>query len=125
MNTCPTCGGFNFVQWAHDMDERIRQAHDLSREGEAVSMDEAAQMLRIGKTKFEELVATGEIPHLTIGTRKLIRRSALEEYLRNQEIGGPAWQEKQGSIVDEVFRTRTGTGRSTSAKTAASKPRSR
>jgi excisionase family DNA binding protein len=124
MNVCPTCGRFNLVEWAQDISEELRQGHESPQEGVAVSIDEAARLLGIRKTKFLELVAAGEIPVVKIGTRTVVRRSALEEYLRGHETGGPAWQSSQESIVHDVFGSRTARAPSTNGRMAASKRRS-
>lgn len=47
----------------------------------AVSPGEAARMLGLGKTKLYELLAANEITSIKIGTRRLIRVSAIEEFL--------------------------------------------
>lgn len=51
----------------------------------AVSPAEGAQMLGLGKTKFYELLASNEITSVKIGTRRLIRVSVLEEWLKARE----------------------------------------
>lgn len=46
-----------------------------------VSLDDAADMLAVGKRKVEELVAKGEIDTVTIGRRRLVPVVALTEYV--------------------------------------------
>ncbi len=61
---------------------------DQARRGPlAVSPAEAAQMLGLGRTKFYELMGANEIASMKIGTRRLIRVSALEDWLAAQEAG--------------------------------------
>jgi excisionase family DNA binding protein len=45
------------------------------------SVEEAAQLLGIGRTFMFELVATGQVASLKIGKRRKIPRSALDEYV--------------------------------------------
>lgn len=43
--------------------------------------DTAARLIGIGRTKFFELLRSGEIQSVTIGGRRLIRHTDLEEFL--------------------------------------------
>jgi excisionase family DNA binding protein len=45
------------------------------------SVEEAAQLLGIGRTFMFQLVATGEISSLKIGKRRKIPREALDQYI--------------------------------------------
>ena len=47
----------------------------------AVAPAEAARMLGLGKTKLYELMAANELASIKIGTRRLIRVSAIEAFL--------------------------------------------
>ena len=47
----------------------------------AVSPGEAAQLLGLGRTKLYELIAANELASVKIGARRLIRISAIEEFL--------------------------------------------
>jgi len=51
----------------------------------AVSPDEAAAMLSLGRTKLYELLAANEITSAKIGTRRLIRVAELEAWLAARE----------------------------------------
>lgn len=51
----------------------------------AVSPAEAAQMLGVGRTFLYSLLSANEITSVKIGTRRLIRVSVLEEWLKAQE----------------------------------------
>jgi excisionase family DNA binding protein len=46
-----------------------------------VSVDQAATVVGIGKSKLYELLLSGELKSLKIGRRRLIRMSALEEFV--------------------------------------------
>jgi excisionase family DNA binding protein len=50
----------------------------------AVAPADAARMLGLGKTKLYELMAINEITSIKIGTRRLIRISAIEAFLDRQ-----------------------------------------
>jgi len=50
----------------------------------AVGYSEAASLLSIGERTLRELVYTGEIPSLRVGTRRLIRMADLEAYVAAQ-----------------------------------------
>ena len=50
----------------------------------AVAPAEAARMLGLGRTKLYELMAANEITSIKIGTRRLIRVSAIEAFLDRQ-----------------------------------------
>ena len=45
-----------------------------------VSVAEAAHRLGIGKTKLNELIASGELPSVVLGRRRLLRPVDLETY---------------------------------------------
>jgi excisionase family DNA binding protein len=47
----------------------------------AYSVEQAAELLGIGRTFMFQLVATGEIESLKIGKRRLITRDALHGYI--------------------------------------------
>lgn len=51
----------------------------------AYSIDQAAARLGVGKTKFEELVAAGQIKTFKVGRRRLVSRTALEAFITKQE----------------------------------------
>ncbi|NKY99144.1 helix-turn-helix domain-containing protein [Nocardiopsis alborubida] len=51
----------------------------------AYSVEEAAQALSLGQTTVKKLIATGRLPSVRVGRRRLIPRSALEDYV-NQLI---------------------------------------
>jgi excisionase family DNA binding protein len=47
-----------------------------------LTMMEAAAQLRLGRTQTYELVMGGRIPSVTIGRRRLVVRTGLEEFIR-------------------------------------------
>ena len=50
----------------------------------AISPAEAARLVGLGKTKLYEVMGTGELPFLKIGTRRLIRVTDLEAWIERQ-----------------------------------------
>lgn len=46
-----------------------------------LSVDSAAQLMGIGRTKAYEMVKCGQLPLVRIGTRVLIPREALEDWI--------------------------------------------
>ena len=51
----------------------------------AVSPREAARILGCGSTKFYELLTSGEIKSFHLGRRRLIRLSAIDEWIKMRE----------------------------------------
>ncbi|MGC1239897.1 MAG: helix-turn-helix domain-containing protein [Acidimicrobiales bacterium] len=48
-----------------------------------LTMVETASMLRLGRTQTYELVMRGSIPSVTIGRRRLVLRTGLEEFIHD------------------------------------------
>ena len=48
------------------------------------SQTEAGKMLAIGKTKLGELISSGQIETVRIGTRRLVRISSLKRLVGNE-----------------------------------------
>jgi len=51
----------------------------------AVSPDEAARLAGIGRTTLYAALATGDLPSIKIGTRRLIRVDAIRDWLARKE----------------------------------------
>lgn len=49
-----------------------------------LTIDETCDLLGIGRSFFYRLMNRGEIPRAKIGTRVIIRREDVDEYLRSQ-----------------------------------------
>ena len=47
-------------------------------------VEEAAALLRIGRSKLYLLIAAGEIPSVTIGTARRIPQAALEQWIKER-----------------------------------------
>jgi excisionase family DNA binding protein len=52
-----------------------------------MSVEEAAEYLRISRAKLYQLCAAGQIRHFKIGTRRLFRAQALREFIEAAEQG--------------------------------------
>ena len=50
-----------------------------------LTVREAAQYMRVSRSRLYELLAQGVCPSLKIGRRRMIRRADLEEYLASCE----------------------------------------
>lgn len=50
-----------------------------------LSPEQAANLLGISKKTLQPLIDSGELPSFLVGTRRLIRRSALEKLVRRKE----------------------------------------
>ena len=57
-------------------DEEIESSH-----GEILTADEVSQYLRIPKSAVYKMTSGKEIPHLKLGSRLLVRRSEIDEWL--------------------------------------------
>jgi excisionase family DNA binding protein len=55
----------------------------------AYSVEEAAQVLSLGRTTVKKLIATGQLTSVRVGRRRLIPRSELETYV-NRLVEGQA-----------------------------------
>ena len=58
---------------------------DTARERLAFSPEDAARVLGLGRTTIYRMVRAGDLPARRCGTRVLISRRALEEYLDGQD----------------------------------------
>ena len=70
-------------------------------------VEDAAQLLGIGRSKFFELLATGQVPSVQIGRARRVSRRALEQYAARMEsreptqLGGPQQVEVAPSRLDQ------------------------
>ena len=67
----------------------------------ALTVPEAAKALGISRSKCEMLVASGEIASFKIGRLRRIRPSALDDYIRVQEV--KAAEERRWLQPEEVY----------------------
>lgn len=55
---------------------------------ELLTVAEVAERLRLGKRTVERFVATGEIPSVKVGRRRLVYLESVERFLRDAERRG-------------------------------------
>ncbi len=56
----------------------------------AYSVDEAAELLGIGRTLAYDLIREGRLPSLKLGNRRLVARADLEGFVENLRSGRAA-----------------------------------
>ena len=52
---------------------------------ELLTVDETAQVLRLGRTRTNELLWTGALPSIKVGRRRLVRLADIRQFLRTHE----------------------------------------
>lgn len=62
---------------------------DSARAPDMLTRREAAQHLRVGLTKFDELRDEGAFPTYWVGKRVRVMRADLERYLASRQSGTP------------------------------------
>ena len=62
----------------HMRDAEMRMAH---------SIEEAAEITNVGRTKIYEAIRNNELRTLKVGRRRLVRTEALRDWLRRLEQG--------------------------------------
>jgi excisionase family DNA binding protein len=63
-----------------------------------LSAPDVSASLGIGLTKTWELIATGELPTVRIGRRRLVPAAALDEYVRGLEQAEPIQEPVAASV---------------------------
>jgi len=58
-----------------------RQHDEVTSEGDVLTVSEAAEFLKIGRTQLYDAIARGEIPHRRIGRSIRLSRMALAAWL--------------------------------------------
>ena len=53
-------------------------------QGDLLTVDEVLRWLRLGRTRTNELLRSGEIPSYKVGRRRLVRRGDVEAWLLDQ-----------------------------------------
>ncbi len=51
-----------------------------------LKIDDAARIFPIGRNRLRQLVIAGEIPHIKLSGRYLVRPERIEEWLNKQEV---------------------------------------
>lgn len=61
-------------------------ANEVLAELGALTVDEAAQFLRVGRTKIYELIAAGELKTAKLGTRRVVLKGSAVELLARSVV---------------------------------------
>jgi len=56
-----------------------------SEQSSLLTVDETIQVLRLGRTRVNEMLRSGELPSYKAGRRRLIRRQDLETWLEEHK----------------------------------------
>jgi excisionase family DNA binding protein len=67
--------------------DAMSEAVEMTDNVTLISVSEAAQRLGLGMTKLRELIASGEVPSVVIGKRRLLRPQDLEAFAARQASG--------------------------------------
>ena len=62
-----------------------------SEQSDLLTVDETIQVLRLGRTRVNEMLRSGELPSYKTGRRWIIRRRDLEAWLEQQK-----WEPSRG-----------------------------
>ena len=57
-----------------------------------LTIEEAAEVLRVGRTTMYELVLSGQVPSFTVGRARRLRRSDLDDYIKRRVALQRAYQ---------------------------------
>ena len=63
-----------------------------------LTLDETKNYLRIGRTKLYQVIAEGEIRSFHVGTRRLVRKFDLEDYVTRRLAEAGFEQEDLGEV---------------------------
>jgi len=56
-------------------------------EGDNLGVAEAAKALGVGLTTCRQLIKTGALPSVVLRRRRIVRRAAIEQFMRKRERG--------------------------------------
>lgn len=77
--------------------------HPIPDNAHLLTIDEACEALGIGRTKTYELVMSGELPSIKIGSRRLIAVTTIAHYIRDQlreETSHPLLQQMVEDLIE-------------------------
>jgi excisionase family DNA binding protein len=58
---------------------------NIQEQQELLTVDETIRVLRLGRTRVNEMLRGGELPSIKIGHRRFVRRTDLERFLEAYE----------------------------------------
>ena len=67
------------------MSRPIEKVRQVPPDALAYSVDEAAERIAISKTSLERLISSGAIKSFLVGSRRLVSRRALAEFVTKME----------------------------------------
>jgi excisionase family DNA binding protein len=76
-----------------------------------LSREEVAECLGISTWKVDDMIEKGELPHVSIGRRKLVDIQDLDEWIEKHKEGGNGQSlqtEELENLVDKILRQRQG-----------------
>ena len=74
-----------------------------------LSQEEVAECLVISTWKVDDMIEKGELPHVSIGRRKLVDIQDLDEWIEKYKEGGNGQSlqtEELENLVDKILRQR-------------------
>lgn len=71
--------------------KQVRKRDSMPVERQALTVNEAAESMGVSRNTVTRLVYTGQLGHVRIGKRIVIRPEAIREFLIANEAGGPAF----------------------------------
>jgi excisionase family DNA binding protein len=54
-------------------------------QSELMTVDETIRLLRLGRTRVNEILRSGDLPSYKLGRRRLVRRRDIEEWLERHK----------------------------------------
>ena len=57
----------------------------IIEQSELLTVDETIRLLRLGRTRVNEILRSGDLPSYKLGRRRLVRRQAVEEWLERHK----------------------------------------
>jgi excisionase family DNA binding protein len=54
-------------------------------QSELLTVDETIRLLRLGRTRVNEILRSGDLPSYKLGRRRLVRRRDIEEWLERHK----------------------------------------
>ena len=79
--------------------------HPVPDRAQLLTIEEARQALGIGRSKIYELLMSGELASLKIGSRRLIAVTTIAGYIREQLCAAAAAHPMTRDLVEDLIQT--------------------